>query len=1318
MISLCMIVKNEGKNLEKALDSIAKYIEDIVIVDTGSIDNTKEIAKKYTNKVYDFKWGNDFSKARNFSISKATNDWVLILDADEVICKFDKEKIESFIKNNNKTVGRIKRINPFEDGKEIKKYIERVNRLFNKKYFYYEGTIHEQVVCKDKNQYKMRPIEIEAYHIGYLNEVMNKTNKLERNVKLLIEAIKNSPDDPYLYYQIGKSYYTKKDYKKAYDNFKKSIEICTDFKYEYTEDLVESYGYALLKCGNYKEAMELINYKNYYGNLPDFNFVMGLIYMNNGEFQKAIESFEKCIGEKEGKFEGINSYQPNYNIGVIYEILGLKEIAIEYYQICGEYIPAKKRIEIMLEENKYNIEEIKSSISRCIQSQDLEGAKKLIKDYFEITDKDIEVYSMKAVVEIMENRLEDAEITLKNSLKFDGKNFDILYNLGYLFELKEEYKFSVDFYTKAMILSESTEMKSQLKDYIKNIKINNFKTSIIILTYNNLDYNKICIESIKKYTNSDYEIIVVDNNSTDGTVEWLESQKDIKVIYNKENLGFPKGCNQGIRIVTGEEILLLNNDTIVTPNWLENLKECLYSSEEIAAVGPVTNSCPNYQTVPIDYTSVEEMIIFAEEYNKSEPKKWEEKLRLIGYCMLTKKDVIDKIGLLDEEFTPGNFEDDDYSFRIRNAGYKLMLCKNSFIHHFGSLSFGEVSTKYSELLRRNRRKFINKWGIDPYDIIHIEKEISDIIIEKSKLDNLEPNILHIGCLGGATLLKIKNEIPKASLYGIEKSKKVAIGIESYANVSFGDFQEIKGYNKNYFDNIIITFNSDMDSELNKIILMTIKYIKSEGYIYISIPYRYYNIDNLINNLDGIIEKLNLKYKIMKNDDKIILVLNNKDININSENPLVSILIPAFNRPKYLELALKSVINQTYDNIEIIICDDSTTDDVYKMMQKYITKYDNIRYYRNEVNLGQFENDIKLFKLANGEYVNYLMDDDLFEKTKIEKMMRYYLKDKNKEIKLITSYRKLIDEEGLLLDDNVINSSLFNEDTIIDGITLGNYIIKLNHNIIGEPTTVLFRKADLTEAFGSFDNRKYGCNVDIASWLHLLSKGKAIYISEPLSYFRIHSGQQLQSKKMRFLGSIDYGYEILSGYKHGYLKDRNSLNKAIKYFYKYIYNILKEAREEKVYYEYYNEIIYLIDELYKLFNMNNKKNNCKNLKFLLRRIEVFNDIDYSMKKIERCILNSEIEDIDIIFNIIKHIFETEDITQIVAAWLLQNNEYDMAIELFSFALDIDPYNVNNIYNYLQALVKANKKEEAVNFLNDSSYDKEIIKVLKKEIMDGE
>lgn len=344
MISLCMIVKNEECTLEKCLISVEKFVDEIVIVDTGSIDKTKEIAMKYTSKVYDFEWCSDFAKARNFSIEKSTNDWVLVLDADEVVEKLDRNKIKEFCEDIDKVkVGRVKRINIYEDQYGTKKYIERVNRFFNKNYFKYKGIIHEQIVAIDKTNYNTENIEVTLNHIGYSKEVINRTHKIQRNILLLENAIKQNSNDPYLHYQIGKSYFMGKNFELAKTSFEKSLSLVKSFTYEYVEDLVESYGYTLLNLNLFNEALVLYKYEKYYKIYPDYLFIIGLIEMNIGNFQNAAEKFLECTKYDEGKIEGINSFLPLYNIGVIFECLGFKEEAINYYNRCGDYLLAKKR---------------------------------------------------------------------------------------------------------------------------------------------------------------------------------------------------------------------------------------------------------------------------------------------------------------------------------------------------------------------------------------------------------------------------------------------------------------------------------------------------------------------------------------------------------------------------------------------------------------------------------------------------------------------------------------------------------------------------------------------------------------------------------------------------------------------------------------------------------------------------------------------------------------------------------------------------------------------------------------------------------------
>ncbi|TCO73640.1 bifunctional glycosyltransferase family 2 protein/class I SAM-dependent methyltransferase [Marinisporobacter balticus] len=373
------------------------------------------------------------------------------------------------------------------------------------------------------------------------------------------------------------------------------------------------------------------------------------------------------------------------------------------------------------------------------------------------------------------------------------------------------------------------------------------KTSIIILTFNQLHYTKLCIDSIRKYTEKDtYEIIVVDNHSTDETVQWLKNQEDIKTILNKENLGFPKGCNQGIKIAQGDNILLLNNDVIVTPNWLSNLNKCLYSSDDIGAVGAVTNYCSNYQTIKGAYKNTEEMIDFAKKNNLSNKDEWEERLKLIGFCMLIKKNVLEKVGTLDEIFSPGNFEDDDYSFRIRKAGYKLMLCKDVFIYHFGSISFNENRNKFSEIFTVNKKKFEEKWGFSTSYYSDIQVDLINLI-DHFQFEKI--NVLEIGCGFGSTLLQIKNVYKNAGLYGIELNKKTLEITRAFADIQCIDIEkEDPPYAEEFFDYILLGNTLEHLYDPLNVLKNIRKYLKKEGKILMSISnvIHYNIIRNLLN----------------------------------------------------------------------------------------------------------------------------------------------------------------------------------------------------------------------------------------------------------------------------------------------------------------------------------------------------------------------------------------------------------------------------------------------------------------------------------------
>jgi glycosyltransferase involved in cell wall biosynthesis len=303
-------------------------------------------------------------------------------------------------------------------------------------------------------------------------------------------------------------------------------------------------------------------------------------------------------------------------------------------------------------------------------------------------------------------------------------------------------------------------------------------------------------------------------------------------------------------------------------------------------------------------------------------------------------------------------------------------------------------------------------------------------------------------------------------------------------------------------------------------------------------------------------------------------------------PLVSILIPTYNRPKLLMEALESVLQQTYRNIEIIICDDSTNEETKLMIQSFLSDNDikHITYIKNSERLGKgtgLENAQKCFELSNGEFINFLMDDDKFAPEKISKMVNYYLQFEN--ISLVTSYRQVINEKGELLNPIEATKKLFETDTIVDGRALGRYILSNMLNVIGELTSVLFRKKDLDRKFGNYLGRQYNPLSDVSTWLHLLQKGQAVYIAEPLSYFRLHSGQNANNITNIINGAIEW-YHLIndSYYKTDYIDNLDHFHQNLTNWLEKNIHTIKHVKKLSFDKDFVRENRKLINQLYQCF----------------------------------------------------------------------------------------------------------------------------------------
>ncbi len=365
-LSVCIISKNEEEHIEECFRRLASVGAEIVLTDTGSADRTVEIAGKYTDRIYHFDWCNDFSAARNFCMEKASHDWILSIDCDEYMEKFDEAALRSFMEHHPDTAGRILIRNRFRlDGHTSCEQI-RVSRLANRRYFRFAGPVHEQLTYRP--EYRMSaltgapkpsapperhtdaaPIKtcnapITILHVGYDIPEEKMREKSLRNITLLEAELKEQGPDPYLYYQLGQSFRRLKDFEKARQYFDAGLSMDVDPSLDYVQTMVESYGYTLLDLRLNREALNLLGVYDEFAKRADFIFLMGLIYMNNGLFDAAINEFQKSVTMEEFAVDGVNSYKAYYNIGVIYECSGHPAEAADAYRRCKDYDPAAERL--------------------------------------------------------------------------------------------------------------------------------------------------------------------------------------------------------------------------------------------------------------------------------------------------------------------------------------------------------------------------------------------------------------------------------------------------------------------------------------------------------------------------------------------------------------------------------------------------------------------------------------------------------------------------------------------------------------------------------------------------------------------------------------------------------------------------------------------------------------------------------------------------------------------------------------------------------------------------------------------------------------
>lgn len=470
-----------------------------------------------------------------------------------------------------------------------------------------------------------------------------------------------------------------------------------------------------------------------------------------------------------------------------------------------------------------------------------------------------------AAIAFAEEDEQDACEYIRQGLICNYRNYELYFMLGNYYE-KTNHKQAWLCYEQAEYYCtdvKDSELIKAYKERLESLQIALVhKVSVIICTHNEAVLTRQCIESIRNTNaNASYELIVIDNASTDKTAEWLNEQSDIKTLTCVQKAGIPEMLNWGIKEAERDnDILVLDSDTFMLPNALFWLRMGLYSDEKVGAAGCMTNKDINGQQVLAQFSDVNEYIAYGARVNVPMLHPYERKVWLAGFGMLIKREALDEIGGFDEFLSPGRGADTDLCVRMNYAGFKVLLCHNSFIIYYqhGENSRIRYAAEYEDL------KFYEKWKFN-IEYYAIPKESMMQMITHQPDENI--SVLEVGCGCGTTLARIQYLWKNAEIFGIELNEKVAELGANVGNVMAGNIESFAfPYEEKLFDYIILADVLEHLHEPAETLKQLMVYLKDDGRILCSIP----NImnQNVIAGLlmgrfqyekDGILDRTHLRF---------------------------------------------------------------------------------------------------------------------------------------------------------------------------------------------------------------------------------------------------------------------------------------------------------------------------------------------------------------------------------------------------------------------------------------------------------------------------
>jgi len=405
------------------------------------------------------------------------------------------------------------------------------------------------------------------------------------------------------------------------------------------------------------------------------------------------------------------------------------------------------------------------------------------------------------------------------------------YNFYYYYYVHNKDKDTINYYDKNQFIEHS------INPYIQeSSKTNKYKydISLFILTHNKLEYTKQCIDSIMNFMpdNIKYELFFINNGSTDNiTQRYLDS------FHCEKTIDFKYNCFDDIRIadkiIEGKYYIAISNDIVLTKNAIANMYKAMENDKKIGMIVPTTPNVSNYQAIPSDYKSLEDLYKFSENNNKYDESRHEQRVRLCNPIAMYRSEAMlttNGIGFIERALYYNDFIDDGISLRMRRKGYKLMLLKDAYCHHFGSVTKKETD-KGTNNLNKSRELFKKRYNVDAWSNGFCFDYAIINIFNYTLKDNI--NILGINSGFGSNLLKIKEEFKANGNNKVKLHFALDINNKEYQKdlIYFGKVETNKYdildlFNKKKFFNIILIEDNIKQTISPAILEMYLERIKS------------------------------------------------------------------------------------------------------------------------------------------------------------------------------------------------------------------------------------------------------------------------------------------------------------------------------------------------------------------------------------------------------------------------------------------------------------------------------------------------------------